>query len=500
MASSESAKRTHDKGCPMPMIIVEVEAEFQPLVDALQETIGEVRAFRAAAAAGGVNYGLVEERMSAGAARMERAGHQLALQGLDIDAEEVVVHGERYRRVLQKVRGSYYTMAGAVSVERTLYRKRGDDNGKTVDAVSLRAGVLGDGWLPRTAQAMAFECQRGPSREAEAASKQWLRLPYSRSAFEDVAHLLGEQYDANRQSVERALIEAYQPPAEAASVSVSLDRVSVPMEEPRPKPVGRPKKNAPKRPITRVYRMAYAATVTIHDAEGKALHTNRYGRMPRGDIDGLCEGLADDVEVLLKKRPDFKVALLSDGAPEMWNRLGACINEQEIGRPVARLVDFWHLEEKLGKAASVLQKDDVERAALLRRWRLDLLNHSTAAERILETLKASGQEHVKVGEERPVHDAITYFENHPGDFDYASARRNGLPIGSGNVEATCKSLYEVRLKRSGCRWKEVSGAHIVDLRALALSDRWDEAIKRTMEPLRAEVTLKTAQIQSAAAA
>lgn len=469
-------------------IMIEVEDELQPFAVAVEQALVRLRAARGkAVGAGSVDYRQIEEEMAAATATIERSTHQVLLMALDIDAPEVVVNGERHRRVL-RTPGPYYTMAGEVSIERTLYRKRGDDEGKTVDAVSLRAGVVGDGWLPRAAQAMAFECQRGPSREAAKASEQWLRLPYSRSAFEDVAHQVGEEYAGRRQSVERALIEAYKPPKEAASVSVSMDRVNVPMEEPRPKPVGRPKKDAPKRPIARVYRMAYAATVTVNDSDGEALHTIRYGRMPRGDVDGMSEGLADDLDVLLKKRPNLKVALLCDGAQEMWNLLGQHITEKKLGRPVARLVDFWHLEEKLAKAARVIEGNEQERKALLRRWRLDLLNHSNAAERILTALKDSGREEVRIGEEQPVHDAITYFENHRGDFDYASARRNGLPIGSGNVEATCKSLFEVRLKRSGCRWKEVSGAHIVDLRALAISDRWDAAMKLTMAPLRAEVT------------
>jgi hypothetical protein len=463
-------------------VLVEVPEELagavKQFVQEVEEAMPETRGGRA------VDVGRYEQAVEQSAAELEQQALRRLLQALDIDAPRVVIHGERYTRV-GRYEAPYETKAGPVRVLRSVYRKDGERNSKTVDAVSLRAGVVEDGWLPSAARAMAFLLQQGTSREAEKTARELGRLPYSRSSFERVGHAVGALYEVLHAPVEDTLIEAYEVPTQAKSISVGLDRVSVPMEEPARRPVGRPRHDAPKRPIERNHRQAYVGTVTLHDEEGHALHTVRYGRMPQGDAQSLCAGMGADVAMLLRKRPDLQVERLSDGAPEMHHLLVAEINEEKLGTPVDDLVDFWHLLEKLAAAAEVLFGG--MNVAHLLRWKLKLLNTPGAVWQILTELRESGKEQVQVGTTQPVHEAITYVENNGERMNYADARQKGLPIGSGNTEATCKSLITVRMKRAGSRWKEGTGSHIVYLRALALSDRWDDGISLALRELRTPV-------------
>jgi citrate lyase gamma subunit len=467
--------------------VIEVPEELREMGEAIQELLSQVTAANRVARADGraVDYGALERMVSQQGRKIERGAHRVMLQALDVDKAQVVIDGKAHARV-GRFPSAYYTESGEVAVTRSLYREVGVRNGKTVDAVSLRVGVVGDGWLPNTAKIMAFLVAQTTSRDAARTAKELGRVEYSRSAFEDVMHVMGRQYVPQSRDIEEQLINAYGVPKEACAVSASLDRVSLPMEEPRERPVGRPKKGAPKRPVARNYRMAWCGTVTLHDGEGKGLHTIRYGLMPHGDPVDLVMSLVGDVAKLVEKRPDLRVAALADGAHDLWSLLERWLNEEALGAKVHYLVDLWHLLEKLGKAARVIHGESGAEG-VLRRWRLALLNHSSAAGQLILELWGSGRRNVRVDGTRPVREAITYLMNHRHRMNYASARRNGLPVGSGNVEATCKSLVEMRMKRPGARWKEETGDHVLQLRALTLSDRWDEAMALTLDPLRKAV-------------
>ena len=467
-------------------IIVAVPVELKSLVKPMQALIASVdERVRAARGGGAVDYGRIEQEIADLMGAIERGAHESMLGALDLDAKYVEIRGEPHVRVGYGV-GTYFTMAGPVPRKRPLYRKCGSRNAPVVDVISLRAGVIGNGWLPRTAQALAHLHQQGTSREAEQTARQMGRLPYSRASFERVPHELGSLYLEQRADIEDALTRELGIPKEAASISVSLDRTTVPMEEPAKRPPGRPRKGAPKRPVTRQFRMAWCGTVTLHDAEGSALYTIRYGQMPNRDPHELCNGMANDVFRACEQRPDLKVALLADGAHEMWNLLEPHFPATVFGT-VHREVDFWHLAEKLAAAAKVMTTDADAAKSLRRRWRKLLRRRKDAAAIILVELELSGCESIVVDADHPVHEAITYLRNHGERMNYAGALKKGLPIASGNVEATCKTLVGIRMKRCGSRWKTETGDHVIHLRALALSDRWDDAMAKLMATQRTAV-------------
>jgi hypothetical protein len=468
----------------MPKVILDVPEEVAEKLRAME---AKLKATAAAAREGAAELDVdsalaaVDEAVDATALEMKRR----VLQGLDTDAPRLLIDGELHARV-GRYTATYKTRQGPLEVERSLYRRVGERNGPTVDAIRLRAGCVGDGWLPEAARAMAHLLACGTSREAQATANALKVLPYSRASFERVGHDVAALYGAQRPRVEAALADGLEVPEGAHSLSLSLDRVSVPMEEPKPRPVGRPKKGAPRRPVARTWRMAYVGCLTLHDEKGEALHSLRYGRMPLSGAAQLAERLALDVQALLTRAPALAVVVLTDGAPELHALLDeALASHAPAALNPVRLVDFWHLMEKLGSAARLLAGDRAP--ALHECWKMALLNRSGAVWRIATELHVSGKRNVRVADSQPVHEALTYLENHGERMGYAEARAQALPIGSGNVEATCKSLVGLRMKRPGSRWKETTGQHVLDLRSLMLSERWDSAMNLTLAPLQRRI-------------
>src|SRR5439155_14732207 len=118
--------------------------------------------------------------------------------------------------------------------------------------------------------------------------------------------------------------------------------------------------------------------------------------MPGLGASELLDSMLSDAKVLLKKRRGMKVVLLCDGAKELVDLLDSAFNRESLGIDVVRLVDFWHVAEKLGTAATVVFGTGA--GVVLHRWKALLLNSHSARGRILRELYDSGKQHVRIGD------------------------------------------------------------------------------------------------------
>ena len=90
-------------------------------------------------------------------------------------------------------------------------------------------------------------------------------------------------------------------------------------------------------------------------------------------------------------------------------------------------------------------------------------------------IRALSYQRTRYPKRKRIGEVLRYFRHNRHRMRYADAKAKGLPIGSGVVEATCKSLVSQRLKCSGMRWRHDGGQAILTLRALVHSERFDPA-------------------------
>jgi len=69
---------------------------------------------------------------------------------------------------------------------------------------------------------------------------------------------------------------------------------------------------------------------------------------------------------------------------------------------------------------------------------------------------------------------LAYFRKNKRRMRYAVWKRDGYMIGSGVVEAACKTLVAQRLKLSGMRWGTRGAQAILTMRGWDQSERFDE--------------------------
>jgi len=159
-----------------------------------------------------------------------------------------------------------------------------------------------------------------------------------------------------------------------------------------------------------------------------------------------------------------QVVLLIDGAPGLEN-MGK-LNFKDC----VQIVDFYHAMEHAGRVlAALLGKSHPDYKKRQRRWAKRLLKDQVAA-----LIKATRQECAGQPQSPAVQEALGYFVRNVSRMQYGTFRKAGYFIGSGVVEAGCKTVIGGRCKQSGMFWSKPGAENILAFRCLHSSRRLDE--------------------------
>lgn len=172
------------------------------------------------------------------------------------------------------------------------------------------------------------------------------------------------------------------------------------------------------------------------------------------------------------------VILLIDGAAGLAHMGRACFSS------AIQIVDFYHALEHTGKVLVALlgSKEHPEYKKRLGRWVRLLLRDG------VEKLIAQARKECKdrVAKSQAVEKELNYFVTNVERMQYGTFRRKGYFIGSGVVEAGCKTVIGARCKQSGMFWGEEGAENILAFRCINASRRLDAFWKERLNAHAAE--------------
>ena len=409
------------------------------------------------------------------------------LSRYDITAKEIEVDGKVYRCGVRYAE-TYLTAAGRVAVERTLYDPVTEEaeKGKSICPLELQSGIIAGYFTPRAARQGSFAMAHLTPGESEELFGEIGNMQPSRSSLDRLPKALLPHWEEHRVTWEARLRETETVPAAAMVVAISVDGVMSPIR-------GADKQAQAQKPGKHAsgptgYKEVGCGTVTLYgqEAEQKTeqkteqgaerLQTVRYARMPESKKVTLQQQLETEVASILALSPDLLRVHLADGAKDNWRLL----NDIEVHLPVPsqapiEIVDFYHACDHLKNGCDAAWGESTQNSKdFFERMRTWLRECDDGAERILRTLRfqcslASGNQRKRLEAE------LTYFRNQQSRMHYTEYIRLHLPIASGVMEASCKTLVTQRLKCSGMAWAIAGGQAILTLRSLIQSNRWHSA-------------------------
>lgn len=245
---------------------------------------------------------------------------------------------------------------------------------------------------------------------------------------------------------------------------IQMDGTGVPVV--KKETVGRAGKTEGQPAHTREAKLGCVFTQTAWDAEGYAIRdpnsTTYVGAIETAEEFG--KRLYPEAWRRGWSRAETKV-VIGDGAEWIWNLA-------DLHFPGAvQIVDLFHARQHLWDMARKLHPNQ---QAEQRRWMMvhqDMLDGGKIEELVvaIRSIDSSNAEVVET-----IRIESSFFEKHTERMRYPAFRRRGLFVGSGVIEAGCKTLIGSRCKQSGMFWTVRGANAILALRCCRFNGRFED--------------------------
>jgi hypothetical protein len=355
------------------------------------------------------------------------------------------------------------TIMGPIQYRRSLYEC---SCGNTRYPGDEQLDVVGTTRTPGVRRMMARAGSNSTFKEASEDLRVYAGIKVSAKDIERVAEGMGEDMakwaEKERQEAIQCTVANQKEPVPI--LYVSYDGTGVPMTKDELN--GRKGKQPDGSAKTREAKVGCVFTQTTIDENGRPLR----------DLDSTTfTGAIESAEkfgwriygeaVRRGLRDASRIVIIGDGAE--WIK-----NLADTHFPGAtHIIDLYHAKEHVSNLCKLLFGNDARRITRYRtRWWAYLENGK------VETITRQAERNFSDNHEvkKEALKEISYLKKNTKRMRYKDYRAEGLFVGSGVIEACCKSIIGGRLKRSGMEWTVRGANDIISLRCMIKSGRFED--------------------------
>lgn len=351
------------------------------------------------------------------------------------------------------------TVLGPVRIERSYYYDKKCKRGTCPRDAEL--DIESTSFSPGVRRMMARVGALRPFAQGQEDIQELAGLELTAKDIERISHHLGQKVEEfSRHSSTKIIVRE-----RVETLYICMDGTGVPMVS--RELLGRKGKGDDGRARTREAKLGCVFTQTTVDEKGFPLR-DECSTSYIGAIESAGE-FAQRIVIEADRRgvkTARRVYVIGDGAEWIWNLA------QEHLPSAGQIVDLYHAREYYWGVARAFYTTRPERLLAWTQARRQELDRGDVESviRAIKRLRPCGSNELQ----KLCDAAIGYYVHNIHRMRYAYFRQKGLFVGSGVLEAGCRTVIGQRLKLSGMHWTLQGSNAIIALRCCLLSGRWED--------------------------